>query len=102
MIEKAFTNTVNDTETFRRAADILRTVAHPVRLGIIDFLEAGEKPVAQICIRLGVPQPSISQHLNLMKAKGILVSRRNGTQVMYSVGNRSVIDVIHCVREHCQ
>ena len=66
------------------------------------MLEAGEKSVAQICIRLGVSQPCISQHLNLMKAKGILVSRRNGSQVLYSVGNKNVIELIHCMREHCR
>jgi len=77
MIEETFTHTISDSdsEVFRQAADILKTVAHPVRLGIIDFLETGEKAVTQICTRLNAPQPCISQHLSLMKAKGILASR---------------------------
>ncbi len=89
-----------DTALLQRAADILKTVAHPARLRIIDFLEAGEKSVNEICSQLGAPQPYISQNLNLMKAKGILSSRRNGTQVLYSVANKNVIEVIHCVRKH--
>jgi ArsR family transcriptional regulator len=89
-----------DSERLQRAADVLKTVAHPVRLGIIGFLEAGEQPVARICERIGAPQPSISHHLNLMKARGILSSRRNGSQVLYSVANKNVIEVVHCVGRH--
>ncbi|MGC9964967.1 MAG: metalloregulator ArsR/SmtB family transcription factor [Syntrophobacteraceae bacterium] len=100
MTEEVLSDTITNSERFQHSADILRTVAHPVRLRIIDFLEAGEKPVSQICIRLSAPQPYISQHLNLMKAKGILASRRNGSQVLYSVADKNVIEVIHCIREH--
>ncbi len=89
-----------DVEHLERAADILRTVAHPARLRIIAFLEEGEKAVTEICKHLQAPQPSISQHLNLMKAKGILSSRRNGTQIFYSIANRNVIGIIHCVARH--
>ncbi|MHC1730274.1 MAG: ArsR/SmtB family transcription factor [Syntrophobacteraceae bacterium] len=91
-----------EAEHLERAADILRTVAHPARLRIIDFLEGGEKAVAEICRHLDAPQPYISQHLNLMKAKAILSSRRNGTQILYSIANKNVVKVIHCVRRHAK
>ena len=96
------TSLIADTERIQRAADILKTVAHPARLGIIEILEAGEQSVAQICKRLSAPQPYISHHLSLMKAKGILSSRRNGSRVLYWVANKNVIEVIHCVRKHGQ
>ncbi|MGA2027898.1 MAG: metalloregulator ArsR/SmtB family transcription factor [Syntrophobacteraceae bacterium] len=96
------TSLIADTERIQRAADILKTVAHPARLRIIEILEAGEQPVAQICKRLSAPQPYISHHLSLMKAKGILSSRRNGSRVLYWVANKNVIEVIHCVRKHGQ
>ncbi len=89
-----------ETEQLQRAADILRTVAHPARLRIIDFLEQGENSVSEICRRLDAPQPYVSQQLNIMKAKGVLASRRNGTQVYYSIANQNVVQVIHCVRRH--
>ncbi|MGC9195767.1 MAG: ArsR/SmtB family transcription factor [Syntrophobacteraceae bacterium] len=91
-----------DSEHIQRAADILKTVAHPARLRIIDLLESGEQSVAQICKCLEAPQPFISHQLNLMKAKGILCSRREGNQVFYEVANRNVIEVIYCVRRHGQ
>jgi len=96
------TSLIADTERIQRAADILKTVAHPARLGIIEILEAGEQSVAQICKRLSAPQPYISHHLSLMKAKGILSSRRNGSRVLYWVANKNVIEVIYCVRKHGQ
>ena len=102
MTEEGISYLLADTERLQHAADVLKTVAHPARLNIINLLEAGEQPVAQICKRLSAPQPYISHHLNLMKAKGILSSRRNGSQVFYSVANKNVIEVIHCVRKHGQ
>ncbi len=89
-----------DSELVQRAAEILKTVAHPARLKIIDFLQSGEQSVAQICKCLNAPQPFISHQLNLMKAKGILSSRRSGNQVFYQVANQNVIEVIQCVRRH--
>jgi DNA-binding transcriptional ArsR family regulator len=88
-----------ETQQVERAADILKTVAHPVRLQIIDCLETGERTVTELCRWIGAQQPYMSQQLNLMKAKGILASRRNGNQVYYSIANPNVVKVIHCVRE---
>lgn len=88
-----------DAEKLQKAADILKTVAHPIRLQIIDFLEPGERTVSELCQHLGTQQPYTSQQLNLMKAKGILGSRRNGNQVFYAIANPNVVKVIHCVRE---
>lgn len=89
-----------EAEQLQRAADILKTVAHPARLRIIDFLENGEHAVSEICNHLGAAQPYVSQQLNIMKARGILASRRNGTQIYYSIANRNVVKIIHCVRQH--
>lgn len=88
-----------DAEQLQHAADVLKTVAHPVRLQIIDLLEQGEMTVSELCQCLGTQQPYTSQQLNLMKAKGVLASRRNGNQMHYAIANPSVIKVIHCVRQ---
>ncbi|GLI34134.1 ArsR/SmtB family transcription factor [Desulforhabdus amnigena] len=91
--------TVLETEQLQRAADILKTVAHPTRLQIIDLLEQGERTVSELCQSLGTQQPYTSQQLNLMKSKGILSSRREGNQVYYAIANYSVVKVIRCVRQ---
>ena len=91
-----------EMEMLQKAAEVLKTVAHPSRLGIIDLLEQGERAVNEISHSLKIPQPYTSQQLNLMKAKGILGSRRSGIQVYYFIANPSVVEIIHCVRRHAQ
>jgi DNA-binding transcriptional ArsR family regulator len=88
-----------ESRQLQKAADILRAVAHPVRLQIIDALEKGQMTVTELCQHLGAAQPYTSQQLNLMKSKGILASRRNGNQVLYAIANFSVVKIIHCVRQ---
>lgn len=88
-----------ESEHLQKAADTLRTVAHPFRLQIIDILIRGERTVTELCHQLEAQQPYTSQQLNLMKAKQILSSRRDGNQVYYSIANPDVVSVIHCVRK---
>jgi DNA-binding transcriptional ArsR family regulator len=88
-----------ETAQLERAAEILKTVAHPVRLQIVDLLDRGEKTVTALCQLIGAQQPYVSQQLNLMKAKGVLSSRRNGTQVLYVLADPRVAKIIQCVRE---
>lgn len=82
-----------------RAAEILKTVAHPVRLQIVDLLDRGERTVTALCQLLGAQQPYVSQQLNLMKSKGVLSSRRSGNQVYYVLADPRVAKIIQCVRE---
>lgn len=95
-----YTDALPEAEKLQHAADVLKTVAHPTRLKIIGLLEAGERSVTEIRNCLGAPQPYVSQHLSIMKTKGILGSRRNGTQIYYSIANLNVVKIIHCVRQH--
>lgn len=81
-----------------RAAAILKTVAHPLRLRIVELLESGEKSVNELKDLLGVTQPLTSQHLSQMRVRGVLGSRREGTLVYYSIANRDVVKIIHCIR----
>ncbi|SMC26927.1 ArsR family transcriptional regulator [Desulfacinum hydrothermale DSM 13146] len=84
-------------EHLQKAAEVLRVVAHPVRLQILQFLEGGEKTVTEIHTGLDLPQAYTSQQLNLMKSKDILASRRDGSQVFYRIANWNVLKIIHCV-----
>jgi ArsR family transcriptional regulator len=88
-----------ETTQLERAAEMLKTVAHPVRLQIVDFLDKGERTVTALCQLLGLQQPYVSQQLNLMKAKGVLSSRRSGNQVFYVLADPRVAKIIQCVRE---
>jgi len=58
--------------------------------------------VGQISEALGEKQAITSQQLNIMKDKGILASRREGTKVFYRLENKKVTQVLNCVYNHCQ
>ncbi|MBC6990108.1 winged helix-turn-helix transcriptional regulator [Hymenobacter sp. BT491] len=81
-----------------KVAFILKTTAHPTRIGIVQLLAAQESmSVNDISEKLGVEQSLASHHLSGMKLKGILSSHRDGKNVFYSLKMREVIDVIQCL-----
>jgi len=88
-------------ETAQHVAEVLKAVAHPVRLQIIEVLEHGERCVGDIVELLGIPQAVASQQLGLMKDKDVLQCRRDGTRAFYSIKNLNAITLLHCVYHHC-
>lgn len=86
-----------DTEFLEQAADMLKSMGHPLRLKIVMFLQGGEQTVGAISEDIGASQSATSQHLNMMKMKGILKSRRDATSVLYSVARPEVFKIIHCM-----
>jgi len=90
-----------DKELATHAAEVLKAVAHPLRLMIVEALQDGERSVGEIMDALGEKQAITSQQLNLMKDKGVLASRREGAKVFYHIQNLNVIRVLDCVYDHC-
>jgi len=88
-----------DWEKVQRAADILKTVAHPTRLRIAELLQDREMTVGQIQESLGTSQSLTSHQLSLMKDRGILKSRKAGKSVYYGVDSLEVIKVLHCLKK---
>ena len=91
-----------DNDTAEHVAEVLKAVGHPVRLRIVELLEGGEKCVGDIVKAVGGKQAVTSQHLNLMKDKGVLSSWRDGAKVYYRIANTNVIKLLHCVHNHCE
>lgn len=88
-----------DPEVVEQTARMLRCLGHPVRLGILDLLERrGELTVTEIYEALGLEQAVCSQHLALMRDKGILDHRKEGVNVYYSVGELRALKVLSCLR----
>jgi len=86
-------------EKVEKAAEILKAVAHPLRLRIVEILQSQERSVGEIKELLGISQSLTSQQLALMKARGILKSRKNGKMVYYGIERPEVIHVIDCLRK---
>jgi len=88
--------------TLERVASMLKAVAHPVRLRILELLELhGEMSVGEIVESLGAKPAITSQQLGLMKDRGVLESRREGNRVFYRVKDPAILRIVACVREHC-
>ena len=88
-------------ETAEHVARILKALAHPVRLQIVDALASGEKCVTEIVAVVGGKQSITSQQLNMMRDKGALSCRREGSKVFYRIENESVIRLLNCIYDHC-
>jgi len=82
-----------------KAARCLRTLAHPTRLMILHLLAQGERSVQELEKALETSQSNVSQHLNLLKDKDILVSRRAAQQVFYRLNNPRFLDLVALTRE---
>ena len=80
-------------------AEICKILASPKRIEIIAALKEGEKTVTEIVDILGIPKPNVSQHLAVMRMKGILKSRREGVNIIYSIANPKVIQACSLMRE---
>ncbi len=72
---------------FNAEAEILKVLGHPIRLKIVAGLCTRECNVKHIWECLGLPQATVSQHLALLKHKGIIEGKREGVEVHYSVIN---------------
>jgi ArsR family transcriptional regulator len=83
-----------DENATKSKADLMKALAHPTRIKILEFLRHGEKCVCEIMPHLGLEQSNVSQHLALMRERGILSHERDGMKVMYSVKDPAVFDIL--------
>ncbi len=91
-----------DQEELEKAAFVLKTIAHPTRLAIIDFLsKGGRKKVSEICTALKLEQSLASHHLNTMKLKGVLGSIREGKNMFYYLKLLEVTQILSCI-DNCK
>ncbi len=84
-------------QVFDKAAELFAVLATPIRLRIISELCQGEKNVGQLLERIGVSQPNMSQHLNIMYRAGLVGKRRQGAQMFYRIADESAVQVCRAV-----
>src|SRR5215469_8142770 len=81
-------------------AEFFQALAHPTRIAIIEQLRDGELSAGTLIERLGIEQANASQHLSVLRAKNIVVGRKSGNQVFYSVRHRLIIEVLDVMRRY--
>ncbi|MEW6108910.1 MAG: metalloregulator ArsR/SmtB family transcription factor [Nitrospirota bacterium] len=84
---------------FSFQADICRTLGNPKRLEIIEALSEGEINVTELAERLGIRKANVSQHLSVMRSKGLIIARREGLNIYYSIANKRIITACGIMRE---
>ncbi len=87
-------------EQVEKAANMVKAIAHPMRLAILGHLtEANELTVTEIHKLIHVEQSTASHHLGILKDKGVLISRREGKNTIYSLKNQNLTKLIVCISE---
>lgn len=86
------------TEQLESAANMLKAIAHPMRIAILSFLEGEQSmTVTEIHEKLGIEQSTTSHHLGILKDKGVLCSKRVGKNTYYSLKHNNLSHIIECV-----
>jgi len=80
-------------------AEVLKALAHPIRLSIIQFLAQEEKCVCDIVDYVGTSPSNISKHLGIMKRVGILSDRKEGLSVYYCLNMPCALKFFDCIRD---
>ena len=86
----------------RFKADIFQALAHPTRIAILEFLSAGELSAGALIEKLGMEQANVSQHLAVLRAKQLVLTRKAGNQVFYSVRDPILTEVLKLMRTYFQ
>ena len=86
-------------ENIETAAQCLKVLSHPARLRILCVLRGGEQTVQNLEYYTGIRQTTLSQHLSLLKSRGLLVSRREATYSFYRISNENIIELFDLIKE---
>lgn len=83
-------------------ADICKTIANPNRQAILDMMRSGEITVTELVNKTGISQANLSQHLAILRSKGVVNTRRDGNNIYYSISNMKIIQAYDLISEVMQ
>ena len=90
---------MNEKRIFQMHAEICKTLSNPIRLEILSRLRDGKKSVNEIASLTGVRQATVSQHLAVLRQRGVVSTRREGINVYYDVANPKITKACDLMRE---
>ena len=93
------TEDFTDRRIYELHAGFCKTIAHPTRLEILNLLRDGEKTVSELMSSTGLRQANLSQHLAVLRQKGILEATKDGFNVKYRVARPKMIEACDIIRE---
>jgi len=80
-------------------ADMCKTISNPRRQAILDTIRNSEMTVSELIERTGISQANLSQHLSILRSKGVVKTRRDGNNIYYSISNIKIIDAYDLISE---
>ena len=83
-------------------AEVFQALAHPTRVHVIETLADGELSVGAILERVKVEPTNLSQHLSVLRLKNLVVTRKDGNQVFYSLRDPLLVEVLDVMRHYFQ
>lgn len=92
-------NLIADQEHIETAAKALKAMSHPLRLKILCVVGDAEVCVQDIVDAVGTSQSNISQHLAILRSKGVLQTRKDANRVFYRVADQRTLQLVSMMRE---
>lgn len=89
----------HNLELYKLRAELCKTFSDPRRLIIIDVLRDGEKSVGELVKILEIPQAGVSRHLSILRDKGVVTTRREGTTIYYRLVDSKIGEACDLVHE---
>lgn len=85
------------SKKYKKRSDIIKSLSHPTRLFVVDFLADGEKCVCEIVEQVGADISTVSKHLSIMKNAGIIDSEKRGLKVFYKMKCPCIATLFECL-----
>ncbi len=90
---------IDKDEDIMQASLAIKSIAHPLRLKILCVLAGSELSVQEIVDSVGTSQSNISQHLALLRDKGVLATRKDANRVFYRIGDPRTLKLVSMMRD---
>lgn len=90
---------IDKDEDILLAAQAMKAIAHPLRLKVLCVLGDGERSVQEIVDHVGTTQSNISQHLAILRDKGVLATRKDANRVYYRIGDPRTVKLVGMMRD---
>lgn len=90
---------IDKDEHILQASMAMKAIAHPLRLKVLCVLGEGELSVQEIVDNVGTTQSNISQHLAILRDKGVLTTRKDANRVYYRIGDMRTLKLVGMMRD---
>ncbi|MCP4137596.1 MAG: helix-turn-helix transcriptional regulator [bacterium] len=84
---------------YEARANIIKALAHPSRLFIVEELKDQERSVGELTAMIGSDASTVSKHLSILKNAGLVTDERQGTSIFYHLKCSCILDFISCIEE---